>query len=65
MLVEHEGQVMRPAALVEKMENSRPLCRVCGSEMSRGRELCIQCEPGYEAACRQKRKERTALRLAA
>ena len=51
MKVIHDGETYPTAkALDSKLANQRPLCRVCGSEMSRGRELCVQCDPGYEAA---------------
>ena len=50
MIVEYEGKRLRPHELVQILEHARPTCRACGGEMSRGRDLCPMCEPGYELA---------------
>jgi tRNA(Ile2) C34 agmatinyltransferase TiaS len=50
MIVEYEGKRLRPHELAQILEHPRPTCRACGGEMSRGRDLCPMCEPGYELA---------------
>jgi hypothetical protein len=50
MMVTYEGDTMRPKDLAAKLSaNGRPMCRVCRVDMGPGRDLCVACEPAYEA----------------